>query len=224
MNNLFDIKRFKHLFADHLNNNRISYLLMLCTMLGLFVLSVVIHLFWREDIGYKLPVLGGILVIILVPFFFHLQKTDMEYMLPASLFEKFLIYWISYLIIIPFLITFVIIVCVKAGNIMFSNYSEVSGNICNQVEILNLWLRFVGIQSIVILGQTLFKKQIFFKTALMGILFFILLIIGLKITAYLTGEEVIDVNRMSVLSVTLKFLFIVGMWAISYFRLKKIQL
>ena len=198
MNTVFNTDRFWNLEKQNLFLSKMQYVYILGGLAGLYLLSVLMKVL----IGMSLSVivyLAVFIVIVAGPCLFeksrNKHKSTFYFTLPASTFEKYLSYWLKYVIFIPLVIILTLLVLnIISGFIPVEavkshadsmSFSVITGSFRSVALIFATQAAFIG-------GYFYFQKHAFAKTSLIILLISIFfLIIGIAIGAYFfSGQSV----------------------------------
>lgn len=172
MNNFFNLSRFKHVLFRNLNSNRTAYMLLSGLIISIYLVTLLIV---QIDESYQLmrPIIIVFFItgciIALNPFILRFRKNEWEFLLPASIFEKYLCLIIHHLLVIPAIIGIVSYCCFKIYEaITISNISF------NEPSHFNIFAAIFVIYFLVvmIIGSLIFKGKAFIKSILTAIILY----------------------------------------------------
>lgn len=198
MNAIFNIERYAKLEKRNFFLSKMHYVYILGGLAGLYLLSMLMKILTGTSLS-AIVYLAAFTIIVAGPCLFEKSRSKhasvFDFILPASTFEKFLSFWVKYVIIIPVLIALLFLLLNTISGIISIDAvrdhadSMIPGKITGDTKgvfmILATQAAFMG-------GYFYFRRYAFAKTSvilLIGGIFF--LIIGIILGVYfLSGQQV----------------------------------
>lgn len=187
MNNTLNINRFASLLLRELNIYKMKMTWVTVASLGIFILCEVLYTLGIGSFTSFFTSVGLALTI-LSPLFFYkgLDKISsvIDFTLPASTLEKFLVKWSFSVLLMPI---FVILNLLLVGSLFVLFPSEMSHETGHRIidfitsESYEDILAIFAFQSFFLVGVHFFRKHVFLKVSLSLIAYFILCIIVFSI-------------------------------------------
>lgn len=198
MNTIFNTDRFWNLEKQNLFLSKMQYVYILGGLMGLYMLSMLMKILVGMSLS-AMVYLAAFIVIVAGPCLFEKSRSKHSstfyFILPASTFEKYLSFWLKYVIFIPLAITIIFLTMNAITGLIpveaIKNHAEsmsfsfISGSFRTLLLILATQAAFMG-------GYFYFQKHAFAKTSLIILLISIFfMIIGIAIGAYFfSGQSV----------------------------------
>lgn len=183
MNAIFNIERYLKLEKRNLFFSKMHYIYILGGLTGLYLLSMLMKIF--ADTSFSALIYLVVFVIIVAgPCFFEKtrskQTSIFDFILPASTFEKFLSFWMKYVIIIPLsVILLFLILNTATGLIPLDAIKEHADSMSlNHIQGGKIAFFIIfGTQAIFMVGYFYFRKHAFAKTSVLLLLISIIILI-----------------------------------------------
>ncbi|MCD7977847.1 MAG: hypothetical protein LUG51_12100 [Tannerellaceae bacterium] len=240
MNEIFNINRFAAFLKQNMVFSKMTYAYMLAAVAGSFLVGICMYAYFGISIAQL--IMGAITITILFgPLFFEKTITRyngvFDFTFPVSTLEKILSLIVKYVILIPVLLMGSLFLIVSLGKVIpiedLQDFAySFSFNLRDNRELHMLLVT----QAIFVVGYFSFKRHAFIKTGL----FLMALMFGLStlfmVIIYLIAKftNIPDViNNLSfqhigadslifpILDYTVLFILPVGLWVVSYFKLRE---
>ncbi|MCD7932387.1 MAG: hypothetical protein LUH15_14095 [Tannerellaceae bacterium] len=244
MNTIFSFQRFENYIKRNLIFTKGQYLYLLAIVLGAYLFSLLFYLLTNWSL---VPVLmtGTIITIIIGPCILEPKITKyngvMEYTLPVSTTERFLAFWLKYILILPLLTYGIYYLLSVITNVLpFDSLAkfQASMNMFNYFNLKGL-LAIWGFQSMYMVGYLTFQRQPFLKTVLSIFILNTVIMIIIMLLTYTTfsisqnnyalmdilmnkemGENQLSlIQRLPLFFVV--FVFPVGFWIVTFLRIRE---
>ncbi|MDR0823491.1 MAG: hypothetical protein LBN74_00225 [Prevotella sp.] len=242
MDKIFNINRFWNLAKKETVTYRKQYLFLICGLLAYYIIATVISNKFGSEMLKVIPAIYCSLIACVAPFW-DKSRNDANIIFylstPVSTFERFLVMWIKSVIIMPLLII---------GVSSFLNLVSTVFSLAESVSFASYIKSFRSIfyllstQSIFLFGYIYFRKRAALKTLIAIAAFFIVFTFFSKLIITQFYPEISPlqniINPIFVLGFNVEttslvygiaksvimIIFPVGVWILSYFRLKETEI
>lgn len=247
MDAIFNIKRFGNLLAREFAYTWKTFLYIVMGLIVYFIAGKLLDSMWQFQLMSLLPIIAIALIICGAPFINkNLNKANFVPFLttPASNFEKWLLIWAKSVLIMPILIIGTILLLNQISSIQTVDRIFDTKHIFNKIHFL------LAFQSVFFLGYIYFKERVLVKAAIALTVLFMLayliskLIIGQFYPEILEVKKTMDIFYIlnfdgfyqratgsyiemgttviyDVCSWIIKLIFPLGLWFLSYLKLRE---
>lgn len=198
MNTIFNIERYWKLEKRNFFLSKMHYVYILGGLTGLYLLSMLMKVLVDSSLS-PLIYLVAFVVIIGGPCLFEKSRSKhtsiFDFILPASTFEKFLSFWLKYVIIIPLSIVLLFLLLNTITGLMSIDAIREHANSMSLDHITGgskAFFLLFGTQAVFMGGYFYFRRYAFAKTSVILLVITILFVfIGIIIGFYFfKGQEV----------------------------------
>lgn len=251
MNKTFDINRFISYTIRNLYIARKQFLGIIGILIGLFLLAIILMpieegTFGSLFIGFMR--FASVVIVIVSPSIMEEKlvknKAIFSYILPVSIFERYLYLILKYVLIIPIL-SFGLSYILKESLHLFTTESFIflltSKSLDFNPFTIDFFITTLAAQSFFMLGYFYFKQYAYFKTAAILIVFLLAVVFvgsmasgfkksGLDITMFLNSTSYTKQwlgetpKAIELCNIIIKSIFPFGIWFATYFKIRETEI
>ncbi|MDR2956527.1 MAG: hypothetical protein LBV43_15750 [Prevotella sp.] len=185
MNAVFSADRFWKLEKRNLSLSRMQYIYILGGLTGLYLLSMLLNVLVETSLS-GLVFFAASVIVVCGPCFFensiNKHRSVFDFILPVSTFEKFLSFWLKYVIIIPLsiLLLFVLLNLITSA-IPVEGIKEHAKAMALSEHFFTYKIPqlIIVTQAVYMAGYFYFRKYAFGKTSLILVVLFVLFVVAL---------------------------------------------
>ena len=252
---MFNLKRFWNYAKRDFYYSKNWYLGIIGAWLGLFLLTIVFHYFNYErisDMFMGMTLAAPMIFFFIAPFVIeekrYKKQAIFSNILPASNFEKYLHFWLKYVVVIHFAFWGIAFLIMQIYRVLINpNLKLFSLTIADfTYQFFNFYVYIImGFHSLCLLGYYFFKKNALVKTAISLFAIYIIYSFAIKI-----AEEIfyaININDVhfieffrptsvynwleipvpllaNVIYYIFRIIFPFGIWFATYFKMKETEI